>query len=69
MERGHTWQFASGTALLEHGFVRLACLPAWLDTVEPARRRGLLTSLAEALDRAGGIKLTLPFVYVEARAR
>lgn len=68
VKRQHVWHFASGTALLDHSLVRIAFLPAWLESVKSARRSEVLTSLAQALDRAGGIKVTLPFVYVEACA-
>src|SRR5207247_3113081 len=63
-----TMRFASGTALLEHHFIRFGFRPAW---EEVAGSPETLARLRDELDRvaaaAGALELTVPLVYVEAR--
>jgi SAM-dependent methyltransferase len=63
-----TMRFASGTALLEHHFIRFGFRPGW---EEVAGSRETLARLRDELDRvaaaAGELLLTVPLVYVEAR--
>ncbi len=66
-------RYADGTALLRHSFIRLGFLPAWRNVVPPARRDGVFAELELALDRhaaeKGGLTLTVPMAYLDARAR
>src|SRR6185295_18458137 len=61
----HVLRFASGRALLEHWFIRLGFLAGWRACIAPGRELEVFTLLEEALDRAGTIRLTVPFAYVE----
>jgi hypothetical protein len=64
-------RFASGTALLNHHFIKLGFLDGWKSIV-PARQREVFDHLRLALDaharREGELSLTIPMAYVEARA-
>ncbi len=63
-------RFADGTALLQHSFIKLAFLPAWLDVVEPHRQRATFERLEAALNALavsrGELLLTIPCAYIEA---
>ncbi len=63
-------RFADGTALLQHSFIKLAFLPAWLDVVEPRQQRATFERLEAALNafavNGGELLLTIPCAYIEA---
>jgi arsenite methyltransferase len=67
VEREAVMRFASGTALLNHHFIKLGFLGAWKE-VAGADVRGVFTRLRDALDTRGELRLTIPMAYVEARA-
>jgi ubiquinone/menaquinone biosynthesis C-methylase UbiE len=61
VEREAVMRFASGTALLNHYFIRLGFLDGW-KAVSPDG----MPALEEALNRQGELRLTIPMAYVEA---
>ena len=71
VERTGRMRFASGTALLNHHFIKLGFLDAWKKVV-PGRERETFLHLRRRLDevaeRTGEISLTIPMAYVEAIA-
>jgi arsenite methyltransferase len=71
IQRQMCMRFASGTALLNHHFIKLGFLHAWKEVV-PTRQREVFGMLREALDaqaeRDGELRLTIPMAYVEAAA-
>jgi ubiquinone/menaquinone biosynthesis C-methylase UbiE len=69
-ETGHL-RFASGTALLNHHFIKLGFLDAWKKVVpgrEPEIFRRLQHRLNEVASRADALRLTVPMAYIEAVA-
>jgi ubiquinone/menaquinone biosynthesis C-methylase UbiE len=72
VERAGRMRFASGTALLNHHFVKLGFLDGWKQVV-----RGRETEVFERLQRRlnevarqqGELSLTIPMLYVEGVAR
>lgn len=71
IERSTCMRFASGTALLNHYFIRLGFLPAW-KSVAAGSEVATFSRLQERLDRlardSGGLSLTIPMAYMEATA-
>ena len=71
VERTGTMRFASGTALLEHHFIKLGFLDAWKGVVA-GREREIFPILQQRLDdhaaERGELALTIPMAYVEGRA-
>jgi arsenite methyltransferase len=67
VEREGIMKFASGTALLNHHFIKLGFLDAWKKVV-PDTSRETFRRLRDALDARGELRLTIPMVYVEATA-
>jgi len=69
IERSTCMRFASGTALLNHYFIRLGFLPAW-KSVAAGSEVATFSRLQERLDPlardSGGLSLTIPMAYVEA---
>lgn len=65
-------RFADGTALLQHSFIKLAFLPAWLEVVESHQQRSTFEQLEAALNDLaaahGELPLTIPCAYIEAKA-
>jgi len=68
VERETVLRFASGTALLNHHFIKLAFLDAWKKVVS-TRQREVFAKLRDRLDAMGELRLTIPMAYVEGRAR
>jgi ubiquinone/menaquinone biosynthesis C-methylase UbiE len=64
VEREAVMRFASGTALMQHYFIRLGFLDAW-QAVAPEG----MPALEEGLNRRGELRLTIPMAYVEAEVR
>lgn len=64
-------RFADGTALLRDYFIKLGFLEAWKQVVAPAQRyetfRALETALNAVAVQPGGLTLTIPMAYIEAR--
>lgn len=71
VERTGRMRFASGTALLDHHFIKLGFLDAWKKVV-PGREAEVFLKLRDRLDavaaRNGELSLTIPMAYVEAAA-
>jgi len=65
VERTGTMRFASGTALLNHHFIKLGFLDAWKKVAEGSEEE-VFARLQEALDRRGELSLTIPMAYIEA---
>ncbi|MGZ7031024.1 MAG: class I SAM-dependent methyltransferase [Thermoanaerobaculia bacterium] len=65
VEREGIMNFANGTALLNHHFIKLGFLDAWKKVV-PDTMRETFTRLRDALDARGELRLTIPMAYVEA---
>jgi hypothetical protein len=63
VESSGRMRFASGTALLNHYFIRLGFLPDWI----AAAGRDAFAEIERRLDRE--IALTIPMAYVEATTR
>ena len=65
-------RFASGTAFLQHSFIRLGFLPAWCELVAESERAEVFERLRAALDahaeEHGELELSVPMAYLEARA-
>lgn len=68
VERESVMRFASGTALLNHYFIKLGFLAAWKKVVA-GNERDVFSRLRNALDDLGELRLTIPMAYVEAAAR
>lgn len=61
-------RFASGTALLEHHFIRFGFRPGWEEVAGTPEALARLGAELDAVARAaGGLTLTVPLVYIEAR--
>ncbi len=64
-------RFGSGTALLNHYFIKLGFLDAW-KAIVPGREAEMFLRLRERLDdvanEAGELSLTIPMAYIEAVA-
>jgi hypothetical protein len=71
VERTGRMRFASGTALLNHHFIKLGFLDAWKKVV-PGREIEMFLRLKSRLDEIaasnGELALTIPMAYVEAVA-
>ena len=71
VERAGRMRFASGTALLNHHFIKLGFLDAWKNVV-PGRETDIFRQLRRRLDevatRTGELALTIPMAYVESVA-
>jgi arsenite methyltransferase len=68
VEREGTMRFASGTALLNHHFIKLGFLDGWKSVV-PENTRETFARLLERLNARDELRLTIPMAYVEAVAR
>jgi len=68
VERESVMRFASGTALLNHYFIKLGFLDAWKKVVL-GNERDVFGRLRDKLDEHGELRLTIPMAYVEAAAR
>lgn len=66
IEREGAMRFASGTALLNHYFIKLGFLDAWKKVV-PGSEAIVFSRLRDRLD-LGEVRLTIPMAYFEATA-
>lgn len=69
VERTVRMRFASGTALLNHHFIKLGFLDAWKKVVPPGEEPRVFAELQRRLDERGELALTIPMAYLEAAAR
>jgi SAM-dependent methyltransferase len=71
VERRATMRFASGTALLNHHFIKLGFLGGW-KSIAAGDEVAVFSALRDRLDahaaRAGELRLTIPMAYIEAAA-
>jgi hypothetical protein len=73
VKREGVMRFASGTALLNHHFIKLGFLDAWKSViVDTEERNAVFTKLLRRLDDLGRVRgevrLSVPMAYVEAVA-
>ena len=70
VERESVMRFATGTALLNHFFIKLGFLDGWKKVV-PGNERSVFTRLQDGLNEVarqrGELRLTIPMAYLEAR--
>ena len=70
VERESVMRFATGTALLNHFFIKLGFLDGWKKVV-PGNERSVFTRLQDGLNEVarqrGVLRLTIPMAYLEAR--
>jgi hypothetical protein len=71
VERTGMMRFASGAALFNHHFIKLAFFEGWKSIV-PGRETEMFLRLLRRLDEVaadrGELRLTIPMAYVEAVA-
>lgn len=69
VEREESMRFAGGRALFHHYFIKLGFLDGWKSVVQDASDR-VFSRLIDVLDArasaAGGLRLAIPMIYVEA---
>ena len=72
VEREGVMRFASGTALLNHHFIKLGFLDGWKKVV-PGREQTVFTRLRDTLNEqaasTGELRLSIPMAYIEASAQ
>jgi arsenite methyltransferase len=65
------YKFANGTAMLNHFFIRLAFMDPWIKILQKNRVEEVFNNVEKELncesDRAGLIKLSIPFVVIKAK--
>jgi SAM-dependent methyltransferase len=64
------YRFSNGSAMLNHYFIRLAFMDSWIKIMPEDRREQIFdiieTRLNEKAGLSGGIKLSVPFVIINA---
>ncbi len=64
------YTFADGTSMLNHYFIRLAFLESWIGLVPPEKAERIFGEverrLNETAERLGHLKLSIPFVVIDA---
>ena len=64
------YRFATGTAMLNHNFIRSVFVPSWINLVPPDMVESIFDTIENRLNRQaeklGEIKLTIPFVLINA---
>jgi hypothetical protein len=64
------YKFSNGTAMLNHYFIRLAFMDSWIKILPENRLEQIFDTieirLNEQAKMLGGIKLTIPFVLINA---
>jgi arsenite methyltransferase len=66
-ERAAILRFANASALFSHHFIRLGFRPAWEEIAPPATLAALRAELDREAAAIGGLRLTVPLAYLEAR--
>jgi len=64
-----SYKFTSGTALLHHYFIRLAFMPSWVELLPADKAATIFDEIELRLNeksKSGGIKLSIPFVIINA---
>lgn len=64
------YRFSNGTAMLNHYFIRLAFMPSWIEILPDDKAEEIFavveTRLNEKSAAGAGMKLSIPFVLIEA---
>jgi ubiquinone/menaquinone biosynthesis C-methylase UbiE len=64
------YKFADGTALLNHYFIRLAFMDSWITLLPQDRTKEIFIDIETELNKQaeifGGIKLSIPYVMIDA---
>jgi ubiquinone/menaquinone biosynthesis C-methylase UbiE len=64
------YRFSNGTAMLNHYFIRLAFMDSWIKILPENKLEQVFETIEEQLNEKarvlGGIKLTIPFVLINA---
>jgi len=64
-----SYKFSSGSAMLDHRFIRLWFLPAWKDIVPPDHREQVFKQIESKLNAVaeenGCLELAIPFALIE----
>lgn len=64
------YKFVDGTAMLNHYFIRLAFMGSWIALLPPDRVSEIFSEIESALNKQagilGGIKLSIPYVLIDA---
>lgn len=64
------YKFADGTALLNHYFIRMAFMDSWIALLPQSKTKEIFSNIESLLNRqadiSGGIKLSIPFVLIDA---
>jgi ubiquinone/menaquinone biosynthesis C-methylase UbiE len=73
VERAFWLRYVDGSALLRHPLTRFGFLDGWRAAVEPADERTVFAALESRLNglatRGGGLRMTVPMLYIEGRRR
>ncbi len=73
IEDSFVWRFVDGSALLRHFLIRLGFLDGWREVIDPEREREIFAALEAQLNaqarEQGGLRLTIPMLYLEAKPR
>ncbi len=66
-------RFIDGSSLLNHSLIRIGFLGGWREFIPPGEAEEVFSALEANLnaiaEKKGGLKLTVPMVYIEARKR
>jgi len=64
------YRFATGTAMLNHNFIRSVFVPSWINLVPPDMVESVFDTIENRLnsqaEKLGEVKLTIPFVIINA---
>jgi Methylase involved in ubiquinone/menaquinone biosynthesis len=64
------YRFATGTAMLNHNFIRSVFVPSWINLVPADKLEDIFdaieTRLNQQAEKLGEVKLTIPFVIINA---
>jgi hypothetical protein len=67
------YRFSNGTAMLNHYFIRLAFMDSWIKILPENKLEQIFDTIEMRLNHeakiSGGIKLTIPFVLINAIKR
>ena len=70
-EKQFNYRFASGTAMLNHFFMRMAFLDSWINILPEEKVEMVFEELEQGLNglahRLGSLQLSIPYVLIDAR--
>ena len=65
------YRYTDGSAMLNHFFIKLAFLPAWIELVPPENQEQVFADVESRLNdgaaRDGAVILTIPFATFDCR--